>query len=241
LPDNARSLDTLNVNMHDILGCYGTLLQEVDEWFLKASASSGANVSCRTGCSACCRGLFDITLLDACFLKSGFDKLERETQEMVLAGTRERLLSLQALWPDFAEPYILNYRPEEEWEQLMPEEDETPCVLLGDDGKCLVYNYRPMTCRLNGLPLVDISGEVFFDEWCTLNFIGKDPLHQESLRWDFRRHFRTELELFHLFSKQLIGRSINELDTFIPTALFIDFERYDWRGWFVRSGCALNS
>ena len=145
-------------------------------------------------------------------------------------------MSLQVLWPDMDEPYIPNYRPEEEWDELMPEEDETPCVLLGDDGGCLVYNYRPMTCRLNGIPLIDISGEVFFEEWCTLNFIGKDPLSEESLRWGFRSNFRTELELFHLFTERMIGRSVNELDTFIPTALLIDFKNFEWRGWWERSG-----
>jgi Fe-S-cluster containining protein len=221
--------------MYDILSCYGSLLQEVDEWFGRASSSSGTAVSCRTGCSACCRGLFDITLLDACYLKSGYNKLDISTQKTVLARARDRLSSLQAFWPEFAAPYILNCRPEEEWEDLMPEEDETPCVLLGADGKCKVYDHRPMTCRLNGIPLIDISGEIFFDEWCTLNFIGKDPLSEESLRWSFRSHFRTELDLFHLFTEQMLGRPVNELDTFIPTALLIDFESFDWRGWWARA------
>jgi hypothetical protein len=118
----------------------------------------------------------------------------------------------------------------------MPEEDETPCALLGDDGKCLVYAYRPMTCRLNGLPLVDISGEIFYDEWCTLNFVGKDPLDNENLRWKFRRHFQSELKLFHRFTEQLLGQPVNELDTFIPTALLIDFEKFDWRAWGGKTG-----
>lgn len=115
----------------------------------------------------------------------------------------------------------------------MPEDDETPCVLLGANGNCLLYDYRPMTCRLNGLPLVDISGDAFCEEWCTLNFIGKDPFHLEGLSWKFREHFQAELNLFHLFTAKLFGRPINELDTFIPTALLIDFEKFDWSGWVL--------
>jgi hypothetical protein len=113
----------------------------------------------------------------------------------------------------------------------MPEEDETPCALLGADGNCLAYDYRPMTCRLNGLPLIDVSGEAFYDEWCTLNFTAKDPLRLEGLRWKFREHFQAELNLFHLFTAELLGRPVNEMDTFIPTALLIDFEKFDWRSW----------
>jgi hypothetical protein len=153
------------------------------------------------------------------------------TKKTVQARVEDRLCALQSLWPEFTLPYLLNYRPEEDWEDLMPEEDETPCVLLGDDGQCLVYEHRPMTCRLNGLPLVDISGEVFYDEWCTLNFIGKDPLRQENLRWKFRGHFQSELRLFHLFTEHLLGCTVSELDTFIPPALLIDFEKFDWRSW----------
>lgn len=222
--------------MNDILACYGRLLEEVDAWFDHAARCAGPDVSCRAGCSACCRGLFDITLLDACYLSKGLEKLDMVTRKMVLARAEGSLLHMQSLWPEFNLPYILNYRPEDDWEDLMPEEDETPCALLGDDGKCLVYAYRPMTCRLNGLPLVDISGEIFYDEWCTLNFVGKDPLDNENLRWKFRRHFQSELKLFHRFTEQLLGQPVNELDTFIPTALLIDFEKFDWRAWGGKTG-----
>src|SRR5512147_1580867 len=116
--------------MNAILDCYGSLLQEVDEWFRRASASSGLAVSCRAGCSDCCRGLFDITLLDACYLKSGFDQLPEARREAVLAKAGKRLVTLQEIWPEFSLPFVLNYRPDEEWETLMPDDDETPCVLL---------------------------------------------------------------------------------------------------------------
>ena len=139
---------------------------------------------------------------------------------------------MQAHWPEFLAPYILNSRPEEEWEDLMPEEDETPCVLLGADGRCLVYDHRPMTCRLNGIPLIDMSGEVFFDEWCTLNFIGKDPLAQECLRGASAAISGQNWNSSSIFTKRMLGHSVNELDTFIPLRLLIDFEKLDWRRWW---------
>ena len=122
----------------------------------------------------------------------------------------------------------------------MPDEDETPCVLLGDDGKCLVYDYRPMTCRLNGLPLVDISGEVFYEEWCTLNFTGRDPLAMKELRGQFRRFFTDELLLFQQLTNLLCKQQLNELDTFIPTALLIDFTGFDWTTWLQRTSMVDN-
>lgn len=215
--------------MNEVLEHYRGLLAEVDQWFSRCIARSGERIHCAAGCSGCCRGLFDITLLDAALLREGFDHLDSVTRGQVLMRCQERLAALQRLWPDFANPYLLNCRPEEEWELLMPDDDETPCPLLGPDGRCLVYEFRPMTCRLHGLPLVDLAGEVHHDEWCTLNFVGSDPLTDAGIREDFPRIFREEVRLFRHFTRQFLGSEFRELDTFIPTAILMDFSRFDWR------------
>ncbi len=113
----------------------------------------------------------------------------------------------------------------------MPDDDETPCPLLDANGRCLVYDYRPMTCRLHGLPLVDVSGEVMHDEWCTNNFPRKNPQEMQELWWEFNKLFRDELLLFREFTYCFFQEKLNELDTFIPTAVLIDFERFPWRKW----------
>jgi Fe-S-cluster containining protein len=219
------------MKMDSILQEYGKHLRKVGIWFDECAGKHPTAITCRTGCSECCRGLFDITLLDALYLKSGFDRLDVGIRARVMDKTKARLLSLQALWPDFEAPYILNYRPEEEWEILMPEDDETSCTLLSEGGTCLVYDFRPMTCRLHGLPLKDISGEVLHDEWCTLNFVGENPLEMEDLSWEFYALFREELRIFREFTKKIFKKSINELDTFIVTAILIDFDHFPWRKW----------
>ena len=215
--------------MNDILDEYGRLLEKVDRWFGRSMAHAGERIRCAAGCAECCRSLFDITLIDAAFLKRGFDQLDEQTKRQVLTRCRTRLTTLKQAWPEFDVPYLLNYRPEDDWELLMPDEDETPCPLVGADGRCLVYAHRPMTCRLHGLPLIDRSGEVLHDEWCTLNFINADPLADEGLREDFTGIFREEVRLFRHFVEKLFGRVFLELDTFIPTALLIDFTRFDWQ------------
>lgn len=217
--------------MKTILQNYGNLLASVDRWFNRCTSLSGREIACAQGCSECCRGLFDITLLDARYLKSGFDRLDEGIQRFVLEKVKRRLTLLRDEWPELDAPYILNVRSEEDWEELMPDDDETPCPLLSETGECLVYDYRPMTCRLHGIPNIDLSGEVFFDEWCTLNFLGMNPLERKELRWGFADCFQIEISLFRQFTYKLFNQYINELDTFIPTALLIDFEGFDWKLW----------
>jgi len=228
------------VTNSDTIAKYRTLLREIDTWFSTASAGFPEHIRCASGCSGCCRGLFDITLLDAALLDQGFSLLPYHSREDILRKAHARLLQLREIWPDLTPPFILNHRPEAEWTELMPEGDETPCVLLDDDGRCLVYNHRPMTCRLHGLPLVDVfSGEVLHDEWCTENFTACDPLQLPELAAPFDRIFRDEVKLGREFTRELLGEVVYELDTFIPLALLLDNDAFDWRRWWEKKRCAI--
>jgi len=208
--------------MNDILDRYGSLLGEVDRWFDGCLSRHSEDIVCHHGCSECCRGLFDITLLDALYLKRGFDLLPLAVQQAVQEKASARLEDLAAEWPDFKRPWMLNHIPEEQWDAMMPEEDETSCPLLSDSGACLVYAYRPMTCRLNGIPLIDTDGEPFFDEWCTLNFVENDPTGLADIRHPFNDLFTRELLLFRELTRRIFGKAVSELDTIIPAAVFLD-------------------
>ncbi len=210
----------------DLLLRYRELLAEVDTWFAQCSLVAGEQISCQRGCSACCRGLFDITLLDACLLQDGFKRLSPARKRAVRTVAKRKISEVQQQWSDFSDPWLMNSYPEEEWDLVMPEEDETPCALLGENGLCLVYDSRPMTCRLNGIPMVDTSGEILFDEWCSLNFTSVDPLLIMELRFHFNELFTQEQLLFREFTRLLLGTPFNELDTLIPAAVLIDFDHF---------------
>jgi len=208
--------------MQDILTEYRQLLRGIDGWFARCIEQSGDQIACRQGCTGCCRGLFEISLLDAALLQSGFALLTDSVKEQVLDKAQARVADLQLRWPEFQAPYILNRLPHDDWLQ-MPENDLSPCPLLGADGLCLVYDARPLTCRLHGLPNIDCSGESFSDDWCTLNFIDSNPLQVPALGYPFRDAFAREFDLLGLFARQVTGQRQLELDTFIPSALLIDF------------------
>lgn len=210
-------------SLYGLAAHYQELLEEVDGWFQRSLEQFPDRISCKKGCSLCCRGLFDITLLDALLLQQGFKSLQQQEQERVMQRTECVINTVRQIWPDFSAPWLLNSYPEGQHSLAMPEEDETPCVLLDDDGFCLVYAHRPMTCRLNGIPQIDISGEIMSDEWCSLNFRGIDPSAELSLQFHFREIFIQEQLLFRELTRRLLGQPFNELDTLVPAALLINF------------------
>ena len=75
--------------MNTLLDRYGELLGEVDAWFRRCLEQHPELIACRNGCSECCRGLFDITLLDALYLRRGFDRLPESLKtELAREATR---------------------------------------------------------------------------------------------------------------------------------------------------------
>ncbi len=209
--------------MKPILKQYQNLLEKIDTWFAQAISRNPGQIACAKGCCDCCRGLFEISMLDAALLNFGFNQLGEPFKKGVRDKAEARLAELQQLWPEFRYPFILNRLPHDDWQE-MPEEDMTPCPLLGPDGLCLVYAYRPMTCRLHGLPHIDVSDEMFSEDYCPRNFTHADPFLNHSLRYPFRETFAAEFDLLGDFSQQLQGYRTLELDTFIPCAVLIDFE-----------------
>jgi len=217
----------LEANLDELLKKYGALLGEVDGWFARCLDQHPGELECRLGCAKCCRGLFDITLLDALYLRSGFEQLPENVRVQVAGRAQARLTDITRSQKSFDRPWVLNDLPESEWDAIMPDEDERACVFLSDDNVCLVYSHRPMTCRLHGIPMVDRSGEVLFNEWCTLNFLKTNPLMLPELRFHFSDIFAQELLLFREMTRLLTGVSFSELDTLIPAACFLDAELLD--------------
>ena len=207
---------------------YRNLQDSVDQWFSNCLEAGGEMLACRAGCGSCCRGLFDITLLDAFLLKRAFAELPETIRETILGKCRLRLNQLLQRWPGLGPPFLLNRLPEQEWTE-MPEDDETPCPLLGEQGVCLIYSDRPLICRLHGLPNIDCSGEDFEGTVCSLHRNDPETLPTEILRAEFRDIFAKEVEILRQFAKGLTGQATAELDTFIPLALLADYDAVDWR------------
>ena len=102
----------------------------------------------------------------------------------------------------------------------------------------MIYDSRPLTCRLHGLPNIDCSGEDFEGTSCSLHKGSPLDLPEDILRWRFREVFNEEIRIFRRFTEKLTGTAFSEIDTFIPLALLADYEAFDWeqditRGWSV--------
>lgn len=70
--------------------------------------------------------------------------------------------------------------------------DPDRCAFLEDDGRCAIYEVRPLVCRTHGLPLRYPDGMIPAEAvlaraagdpvtWCPLNFTARGPAAQDVL------------------------------------------------------------
>jgi hypothetical protein len=78
--------------------------------------------------------------------------------------------------PESSQPAILS-EDDPRIDRIVDAANSPPCPCLGDNGECLIYEHRPQSCRLEGVPMVD-TRDGRFGDWCDLNF--KEGLPQTA-------------------------------------------------------------
>ncbi|ACU88403.1 YkgJ family cysteine cluster protein [Desulfomicrobium baculatum] len=145
----------MNLDLSQFFTEYESLVAQVDAVFHKVSGNFVSEVRCKEGCSDCCHALFDVTLIEAMYLNSKFSELDeiRRNEILIEADKADR------------KAYLLKKKVSKEASEvdhseilLRTAKERLRCPLLDSADKCALYAYRPITCRIYGIPL-DIGGK----------------------------------------------------------------------------------
>ena len=155
------------------------LVQIVDGSLADAARRAGNFLACRIGCTQCCHGAFAINALDAARLREGMTALRGTNPP--LAGdlelrARAWLAEHGSNFPGDRETGALGTSTAEQ-ESFEDFANDAACPALDPStGRCDVYQWRPMTCRVFGPP-VRATGEDGAEGLghCELCFIGATP------------------------------------------------------------------
>jgi Fe-S-cluster containining protein len=157
----------------------------IDEWFKHVREKYAAQMQCGKGCTACCYGLFDISMKDAAAVAQGFHELSPELQERVRAKATEIHRAVIEPVADASMPARFS-EDDPRIDEIVEAANSPACPFLGDAGECLIYEHRPLSCRLEGVPMVDVHDGLFGD-WCELNFtegVSKEAMTDLQLDYD---------------------------------------------------------
>ena len=131
-------------------------MQIMDASLAEAARQAGEWLVCRLGCTQCCYGAFAINRLDALRLSAGMEEL-RDAEPALAAEVERRarawIAEFGAEFPGNVETGLLG-ETDAEREQFEEFANEAACPALDPaTGRCDVYAWRPMTCRVFGPPV----------------------------------------------------------------------------------------
>ena len=130
---------------------YKDLVVTVDKLFNQVKGEYSECIKCKTGCSDCCWALFDLSLIEAIYINYQFRKEIKAVEfKKMLTDTNKTDRKIYMIKRN-AQQKLTEGKNEVEILAEMGQE-RVKCPLLTTDDKCLLYEYRPITCRLYGIP-----------------------------------------------------------------------------------------
>ena len=134
----------------------GELVQIMNAAFADAARRAGEWLVCRPGCTQCCYGAFAINQLDALRLGEGMEALRRQSPQLgaeIERRAAEWVAEFGAAFPGDSDTGTLG-DSDEERESFEHYANDAACPALDPvTGRCDVYEWRPMTCRVFGPPV----------------------------------------------------------------------------------------
>lgn len=143
---------------------YKGLLAKIDAWYKSVKEARPDQVPCTKGCRDCCIGLFDVSLADRDLLREGLSQADPALRKDIEARATALVGKIRETAPDLGE--TLDGWSTEDIDDLCDAVGDVECPVLGPAGECRLYAHRPLTCRMSGVPVVDLAGKTVYPEGC---------------------------------------------------------------------------
>ena len=130
---------------------YEALVEQSEGVFDRVKDAYSDCVKCEEKCADCCHALFDLTLIEAVYINHQVNKIIKGKEKIKLiekanrADRKTHMVKKQA---------VKNKKAGKNETEILMEiaAERVRCPLLNDNDMCDLYDYRPITCRLYGIP-----------------------------------------------------------------------------------------
>ena len=149
------------------------LLSSIADSMSESKRKSGDWIVCQPGCMQCCLGPFAITQLDAMRLRNGLAAVVSAVANRI----RQRAAAyVEAIAPEYpGDPATGELFDEDRLPESM---DPVPCPVLDPQtGRCDLYDWRPIKCRVFGPATCTSDGAIAACELCYVGATQEDFEH----------------------------------------------------------------
>lgn len=139
-------------DLTDFFVRYEKIVAQADALFSHIQANFPEEVACKGGCSSCCHAMFDLSLIEILYLNRKF--AERYPQGMERFTITERADSADRRAAKLKRALYKESRSGKDSNAILDEAAKASirCPLLDGNDLCVLYDVRPITCRVYGVP-----------------------------------------------------------------------------------------
>jgi len=199
---------------NDLFRSYELLVDKAEAAFQGMQKDHISCIKCEPHCSDCCHAIFGLFLIEAGYLKEHLDELTNEEKRAALLRCEEAEKSLERL-----QKMLQAHEGDPQMQAYIMSRERIPCPLLNENQDCILYPYRPITCRVYGIPtkvqgkarvcwkaefkkderypVFDLDGvyrDLYLLSTELLKSAGKDDLERASLLISVSKAITTSLE-----------------------------------------------
>lgn len=185
---------------------YERLAAEAEAVFQHVATTHPDCATCHEGCSDCCHAVFDLSLVEAMYINNVFQARfphgRQRSQILEKASLCDRKLTRAKREMFQAEKNGTSAG------QIMQKASglRMACPLLDENNSCLLYEARPITCRLYGIPLAigadsHVCGFSAFDKGKTYPTVqlAKIQARLEDLSRDIASAIKSRFDLHDVY------------------------------------------
>ncbi len=130
---------------------YKKIVDSADKVFEQIKKEYSDCVSCKIECSDCCHALFDISFVEALYISQGFrEKFNGPELDKLLDKANKADRKIYKLKKEAYKDFKEGKDETAIFEKIA--EERIRCPMLNDSDQCDIYEFRPITCRLYGVP-----------------------------------------------------------------------------------------
>ncbi len=208
-----------NNQLEEIFLEYEIFTAQIEKIFADMTEKYPQEIKCEKACGDCCHAVFDLSLVEAISINRAFhEKFDYgNTRSFIMDQANNVDRTLTKLKQQFFKDTQKGLSDEEIMQKAS--QVKVRCPLLGSDDTCLLYEARPITCRVYGIPTV-INGKGHVCPKCNFEQGGQYPtLHLDKIQ--------DRLALMSRKISKVLGSKYSELhNVYVPVSMAL-INKYD--------------
>ena len=132
---------------NDLFKKYEQLAAKADQAFQKIGRDYGTSIKCVLQCSDCCNAIFGLFLIEVAFIQHHFNQLDGTVRHEVVVRADKADKDLKKI-----EEKLQAHDDDPHMKSYALSKERVRCPLLDKNRECTLYPFRPITCRVYGIP-----------------------------------------------------------------------------------------